>query len=610
MSVDYVDLFGWDTVFGISYTKANQAIRDLKSTPPKFDYDDEKGGVQKGTLTGQWGDWQLTTKGDGQNLTLQCPIVQGTFTTIMESGTTFAIDNTWIEIEVKLQYLDQDTPTYSDPTATPGTGTQKNLQIRTASSEPADPVVSIEAYSFTFPTADDPEVAAAICSAYFKEWFNQNLSQFNHVFSVLVVNQLADKDQFQWLKPTDIGYAVSSTDSLDTSVFGVLAMTESRSKAQNAHQIDSRLLTIAGGTHSAFAIAAPLFVKKWLMPGLLAMRLGSSEADYVLSNDGLTWANKHDIQWSTFTDKHNNPVPAYIPNGKLTLGVVGDTIKADFQDLYWEVDRGITMHVQYTEYYSLSLKSGTDKYGKPYQNVLTVTENGTPYLTVGTDVKTWKQWTELGVEMGLAVLGAIAGGLAGGFADAATDSIADAAANAAAKAGEDGEEMITMDLTNPLTEALLPGNSSVDTIADETAVESNQELTDAANMQTEGQSSESILAKYVNKVQDIGKSMWKAKWRLTGAIVGGVIGTGLGFIPKIIDLIEQEEFSSLPSLDEFGQNCVGAVQWPDGSTFNLTAATLLGALILSGDLQAQTAPTKSVTTAALTPNLLAAPPIS
>lgn len=35
-----IDLFGWDTVFAISYEQANAAIKAAKSTPAGFNYTD------------------------------------------------------------------------------------------------------------------------------------------------------------------------------------------------------------------------------------------------------------------------------------------------------------------------------------------------------------------------------------------------------------------------------------------------------------------------------------------------------------------------------------------------------------------------------------------
>ncbi|HYG59004.1 MAG TPA: TULIP family P47-like protein [Symbiobacteriaceae bacterium] len=585
MADNNIDLFGWDTAYGISFTKANEAIKALKSTPVGFTLANKNAhGTEVANVDGKWGDWQLTTNGDGQNLTMKCPITAGTYTTITEAGTTFDLSGTWVEVEIKLKYLDQKNITYQDPTAKAGTGTQMNLQARTASSDPTDPVASITASSFNFAQAGDPEIAKAICESLFKSWFTANLDQFNHVFSIFVINETADQGAFQWLKPTALSYAVNSTGSLDTSVFGVMAMTESRPVTLNTHTVDPRMLTVANG-HSAFSISAELFVKKWIMPGLLAMRLGSSESDYVLSNDGMFWENKDQIQWGTFTDNNNNPKPAYVDTGKFRVGLVGDLMKVEFTDLYWEIESGITAHVNYTEYYSISLSSGTDAKDKPYANVLTATQAGKPSLVVSTSMADWKRYENLGFEIGMSILGAVVGGLIGGAADAAASGVADAAEAGEEAALESGSEMVSMDLSDTLLDVMSDSSESMSSASEQGLSDASSDISDASEMEEAGASQESILSKFVSRVQSFGKNLWAAKWKLVGGIVGGAVGAGIGEIPSILDAISEKNFSDVPSLDNFAANCVGAVQWPNSSGFTLTSATLSGALILGGDLQ-------------------------
>lgn len=85
-------------------------------------------------------------------------------------------------------------------------------------------------------------------------------------------------------------------------------------------------------------------------------------------------------------------------------------------------------------------------------------------------------------------------------------------------------------------------------------------------------------------MQSFGKNLWASKWKLLGGIIGGAIGAAIGEIPNILDAISEENFSDVPSLDNFAANCVGAVQWPNSSGFTLTSASLNGALVLGGDL--------------------------
>lgn len=582
-----IDLFGWDTVFAISFAEANQAIKNLKSTPASFkaeDYNKQKQSV--GSITGTWGDWSITTDSDGQNILLKCPIHHGSYTTISETK-SFDLSNQWVIVSLKLNVFDQKNRTYTDPTAKPGSGMQLDLKVRVKSNDPQDPAANVHASSYTFPDADDPIVAKAICNALFNTYFNTNLSDFKHVFSAFIVNATADKQQLQWLKPTMLSYAVNSTGDLNTSVFGVLAMTEDRPVKLNTHTIDPRLLTVTKG-HSAFAISSTLFVQKWILPGLLTMRLGSRPEEYVLSNDGLSYENIKKIQWATFLDHNNKPAEAYLEDGKLSVGLIGNLLKVEMTDLYWDVESGITVHVNYTEYYSLELKSGVDKKGKPYKNVLVAIEKNKPSLVMATTVADWRRTKDLIIQVAVGIIGGIVGGLTGGLFDGVTEAVSSAADSAVQAAEEAGLEDSIVDLGHAIELAFMDSSEGVAQAGVDGAEEASSEISEAVDLKEEGASPETITNKFVSKVRTFGNSIWSNKYKIIGGMLGGGTGVGLGSIPAIVDSLAQQNFSELPSLDEFGNNCVGAVQWPDSSGFELDSATLSGAFILGGNLTSKT----------------------
>ena len=330
---------------------------------------------------------------------------------------------------------------------------------------------------------------------------------------------------------------------------------------------------------SVFAIAGERFAEKWLLPGCVNMRLGSKDADYQMSGDGLSFENDDHIQWATFEDKNGNPVPAKIDKGNFKVTLVNDEFKVAFTDLYWDAEPGVTIHVDYTEYYGVELKSGTDKKGKPYKNVLVTTQKSTPSLQVTMTKATWKEWTDIGVEIGIAILGSLVGGLIGAAADAASTG-ATAAVEGASEVGEN----VTIDLTEALADVMSESEESMGTIAEESSGEAGSDMTEASDMAEAGESSETIASKIAGKARSFGKWMWGTKWKLVGSVVGGGIGATLGAIPQMIEAVEKEYYSDLPSFDEFGNNCIGSVKWPNSSGFELESAQLQGALLLGGKL--------------------------
>jgi hypothetical protein len=582
-----LDLFGWDTTFVISLTRANEAIKARKSSPTTFELTEtSRSGAVTAAIKGTWGDWSLTPKGDGQNIVLLCPITSGSFTSLLDPDTSFDLSKTSVEMEFKLAYQQQPQITSPDSTAKPGTGVQHNLLLRTETKDPNDPVVSLEASSYQFPNANSPDEAKALCDGIFTSWFKQHLDEFKHVFSIFLVNQTADKGAFQWLKPTGTpGYAIASTGDPDTSVLAVMAMTENR-PVPSVHAVDPRILRLAG-KHAAFVISGPRFVEKWLLQGLLTMRLGTSKDDYDPSNDGLSWQNKAKIQWATFPDKNNQPVAAWIDKGNFRLSLERDEIVFSFTDLTWLADDGLTAHVNYTDFLSLSLKSGTDNQGKPYKNVVTLERAAgrTPALAMTTTVSEARTIASLVTNVVLSLIGAIAGGLTGGLFDAAAEGVGEALSTGLEAAEEGGADVITIDVSDVLGDVLSKTDSGqLVEEADAALDESVADLNDAEEGAQQGEAPATIGAKIVGKLQTFGRNILSNKWKLIGGMIGGVLGAGLGSVPMILTALEQAHFSDVPNLEEFAANCVESVHWPDAGGFALTSAALSGAAVLGGDL--------------------------
>lgn len=582
------DMFGWDTVFGISFEQANKAIKDLKTSPSSFNQEKlNKKNHPLRKIEGKWGDWQLTANGDGKNIAIKCPIDSGNFIKYIEGDEiNYDLKNQWIEVEVELEYFDQQDQTHSDSTAKSGTGMQKNLLVRTTSNDQEDPVVSIKATSYTPDTFenddddDDPEMTEEMCTLMFKTWFSENLDQFKHIFSTFIVGQTANDPQFQWLKPTSVSYATTTLkDNLDKSVFGVMAMTEHRDHAKT-HQVDNQLLSPTD-THSAFAINRHLFVREWILSGLFAMLPGTSIDDFTTTN-GLIYTNTKDMKWSTFEDQDGHEVPAYVEANKFEIGLSEDKIKVSFTNLHWDAKRGITAYVTYSEYYKLELKSGIDSTGKPYKNVLTVTQDGTTNITTSYQVADWKRDENLMTQIVASIAGAFLGGVLGGALDGVIGSAVGEAAEAATEAGEATVELEMNSLLDGMSSQFTDDTAK---LISQSAEEASAEIEEAATSLESGATESSVLSNVTGKVKDIGKFMYSNKFKLIGGILGGAAGAGLGMIPTIIDSNAQQNYSQIPSLDNFAMNCVEAVKWPDSTDFELNSATLTtGGVILGGDL--------------------------
>ncbi|WP_251862444.1 TULIP family P47-like protein [Clostridium sp. Marseille-Q2269] len=579
------DLFGWDTVQGISFSEVNRAIETLGSTPKDFDYkfyknNDPKTNDLRRSINGEWSPWKLTLSGDGKILSLQCPIKSGSFyMKTVDGGINLDFANgDYVNIEVRLEYINSSQITHQDPTSKPNTGQQKDLIVKNTSDDQHVNAVSITGYNFSSFTDEnsygDSLIAKSTCKGSFESWFNnkENLEKFKHVFATISVNTTANKGQFQWLKPTDVSYAVSTAEDLDKSIFGILCMTENRTASQY-HEIDHRLLENING-NSAFGIQSDRFLEKWILPGLLAMLPGTTPDDYEL--DGLSYTNKNQIRWGTFKNEDGDTVPATIDSKKLMLGLYGNNIRFDVVDLRWEARDGITVHVNYTESYKLELKSGIDKNGKPYKNIVTAKPvYDKPVLTMSYTVSDALKYKELFTSIGVAIVGAIVGGAIGGLAD----GIGAAVSKSIGEVAGAGERA-----TVELTEFVTPEAIS---IGERTAIDQGLEgeITAIDDLIEQGATSTEMLNAIATKPTSFWQRLVNNKWKTLGSIIGGVVGAAAGSTWQIIDSLAQENFSDLPTLDEFTANCVETVKWPDNSGFELQSVSLSdGGFRLGGKL--------------------------
>ena len=214
-----VNTFGWDTVYAASFPVVNNAIMDQKSFPLSFDWKDSAGV----TIKGSWQSWQLISGGSGGNVQMKCLVQSGAVSGLSQPDGD--LKDASLIIQVKLQKVADASKSFTDPTAKPGTGNAHIITVNT-SAVGEDPAVSV-LQSSQYPNVTS-ELFKDLLGSIFGKYFNDNISNFPHVFSVMMLNVEAAKGDFAWLKPSDFSYAVGSSEDgkLSNSVFGVLCLTE------------------------------------------------------------------------------------------------------------------------------------------------------------------------------------------------------------------------------------------------------------------------------------------------------------------------------------------------------------------------------------------------
>jgi len=300
--------YGWDTAFAIRLPDANAAIIKAGSSPKTFSQvapDDSSV-----STNGTFGPWQICRGGDGILIHFAIPITTGT---VSYSGNNYAMAGAVATIEVKLTHIPPQPTTGKPPPST------HKLVVRTVSANPTDdPVVSV--IDLTVPV--DPGLIPRSCMKGLLEiWFNAHLEDFAHVFNTITLNRMVAQAQFQWLAPTHTSYAYANGATDDTSILGVLCMTQQRSAGSIASQLSPN--AIPPGARSGVLIARERFLDQMVLPALPKVFPGSSAASFALSVDKNAVINVANVNTKTVTI-HDTPYQPVLTS--LYISVSGDEI--------------------------------------------------------------------------------------------------------------------------------------------------------------------------------------------------------------------------------------------------------------------------------------------
>lgn len=424
-----------------------------------------------------------------------------------------------------------------------------------------------------------------IVTSMFKEWLNENINKFENIFSYFLLQETAKDENFQWLKPTTAYYGVASVENngnpdLDKSVFSVMAMVENHKNEFPQHTVDARLLH-AVNNESAFGIDMPLFVDKFLTQGLNIMQVGTPD-EFEKTNNGLFIQNKNKIKFGNIQVSEDKYEDAWIDPKKFKLDISNNQMVLDIEDLTWQQARGIIGHVNYNQYYTLNLKSGIDKLGKEYKNVLIPTEANDPTLTFTYTLEDWYQREQMIVEIAV------------GMALSVATGILFSAVSSTFRAASKYIQGLFKKVGNGLVRAVVSLRelmSKVGVKASQEAINEGLELT-ARNLSWANSvislGSEEVIYQVVNQQRTLWSRIWEISWKTALVFSQMVAIAAAGMVPtmiyKYLEYIAKEEYSKLPTINEFLANCVGAVRWPDNSEFKVETAQLQGIYLMGGRL--------------------------
>jgi len=547
--MDTLDLFGWQTVFAVTYPVVNTAIAEAKSTPAGFDYTDTDAGL---AMSGTWATWQVVDGGAGPGLQLQCPVTTGTVTL---AGRSTDLSGGVLQIQVDLDLVPDPEAPVSDPTTSGGM--PHHLVVRRVGSA-THPAVAVVGTDF----ANVSGLLADALPAVFAAWFNEHIAEFNHVFATLVLNGTAAQGDYQWLKPTATGYACANApDGADAdSVLGVLCMTDTPAPPALSHQVDPRLVfQLPEPANSAFAISSRDFLGHVLAKGAALCIQGASVGDFVVTDDEEWIVNTADLVWGDFALDDGTIVSPTIKAQNFQMGLQGGKIvtritDASFAWPKWKAGT-LTVHLNLTQEFGLSLRQ-TDAGWLLVPTAGVATKELSANITADGNVLTF----DILIGIGGAVLGAIVGAVAGAALQAVADVVTDATTGASIAVSREALDSAAVNLSDVELNEL-------DQVA---AKQGGEAITAAAND--------------TGFVQKFSAALQANKWKTFGGAIGALVGAQLGTISRWVQVVANGDVENLPTLSAFAANAVGSTTWPATTRWEPVSVELPGAFVLTGKL--------------------------
>ena len=170
-----IDIYGGDTIFGISCDDLNKKFQKSNAKLPDFsnwaDPDTEV------AITGSWNCIQTTPGGTQRLLFMMCTLNSGT---AVQGATTNAdLAGAWLKVQVRLTTISN-----ADYTAKDAPGSGGTVNTPRANVTATDTIPSIVVITSDFPTVSKG-ILKYILPVTFQSYFNANIAQFNEVFAAV-----------------------------------------------------------------------------------------------------------------------------------------------------------------------------------------------------------------------------------------------------------------------------------------------------------------------------------------------------------------------------------------------------------------------------------------
>lgn len=531
---------GWDVVSVTNLDTINKIINNEKLYPAEFSIND---GDPTGEIivTGKWGVWEVTNNASGTKVNIQCEITEGT---VIYSGKNFNINgssgNSYVEIELLLKGVSDDPEKWVNHDDDIIVNSSRCYQLMTDQ----ESVVVIAKSSFT---GIESHLLQMNLDGLMKEWFNDNISAFRHIFSVVLIGLETKNSDFQWLYPTAYSYAANSSIDKNTTGFGVMTLIDGKTDTGNLQQsIDIQALNLVQtfGANLALVISKQKFVKHILMKAAVSIVKGAAESDFTISDTGLSLVNNREMVWEDFDNGNGGIFSPVLPKESFTLDLQSDFVHLSIIGAHYRPNKmcQVTMGVEQNFRYKVE----KNKSGEP---VFVPDEKGLGDARISCSVKP-DSWVEA-MEITMGVISGLAAVLAIGSSCAAW-LVEKAAATIVEDAGAGLADLVIDELGEVAEEALI----------------SPEEIASAAGEIAAGKVAAPTLRNAIK--------IFSAMSLITGASAA---------IPGIMSAVYIGNYDDVPSFHKFASSITGTTLWPGIRKAELKSASLADSFVIGVELK-------------------------
>ena len=545
---------GWDIVFATTFQKINSELVSSDKLPKNFllSIEDSAG---SGSITGEWGTWELISGSPSNLLWMRCTVASGTF-----ECTGYApadISESTMTVQFGLTLIPDNTPTENG-------GTTYSL-VPTTSGIGAPNIIN---YKFKNVTNQSLYVLVKLMELVVYD----QLIALGPLFASIVLNSTANTD-YPWLLPTSAAFACESlpTDNTCIGIFALLAMTEGRSIQGNQPVVDRRVLDDSPeGTNAALVISPNLVMSHFLRPAIEGLVQGSKEDDFALDQSGSLLYNKTTMTWGAFEydldSGTTSTIFPQIPKGNIQLALGDEVVHLSMSNINfpypgWNGPGNINIAFNTEQFFTFEFVLRDDG------ELVMVPDSGEFNTSFNVNIipDTKQQIFQIALDATMQILMAVIGGIVSCASEACTEMVEGALQPIANDGFVADIEMVEL---NHLVE------------------EVDSDIIQQVEIEAAGEAGDAIAHSTIsNYLQMFKNAIIANRYKIYTQIIKEICTTVTSEVTQIAIWAAKHQYGDLPTLNLFTETGIQQIRWADGSSFKLTGGTLKSALVLWGTLE-------------------------